>query len=98
MKYLLSIYLLFASAYSYALDVPALRDQVTDLAGVVDSSTHQSIVEMLQAFENKTSDQIAILTIPSLEDETLETYTTKVFDAWKLGQKGKDNGILFLIA
>jgi len=61
-------------------------------------SARARIGEELRAFERSDSTQIAILTIPSLEGESLEDYSIKVAEAWKIGQKGKDNGVLLLLA
>lgn len=53
---------------------------------------------VLKAHEDSTSNQVVGLTIPSLQGETLEDYSIKVAETWKLGQKDKDNGVLLLIA
>ena len=52
---------------------------------------------LLKAHEDKTSNQIAVLTLPTLDGESVEGYATRVFEAWKLGQKGKDNGVLVVV-
>lgn len=52
----------------------------------------------LAAFEQETTHQIAVLTVPSLEGEPIEAFSLRVAEAWKLGQKGLDNGILLLVA
>ncbi len=52
----------------------------------------------LRAFEQTDSTQIVILTIPSLEGEVIEDFSIKVADSWKIGQAGKDNGIIFIVA
>jgi uncharacterized protein len=51
----------------------------------------------LQAFDLSDSTQIAILTIDSLDGDPLEDFSIRVVDQWKIGQKGKDNGVLFLV-
>lgn len=86
------------SAISQALEVPALAGRITDTAGLLDANTKQQYTAMLEAHEAKTGNQIAVLTLASLEGENLEAFTTKVFRAWKLGQKDKNNGVLLLIA
>ncbi|MGD8448912.1 MAG: TPM domain-containing protein, partial [Desulfobacterales bacterium] len=53
----------------------------------------------LQELEQKTTAQLVVLTIKSLEGESIEDFSIKIaHDKWKLGQKGKDNGVLFLIS
>jgi uncharacterized protein len=78
--------------------VPALSGRVGDLAHVLPASTVESLSTQLAAHETKTSNQVAVLILPSLEDEPLEEFSHRVATAWKLGQKGTDNGVLFLVA
>ncbi|TGN21001.1 TPM domain-containing protein [Leptospira idonii] len=81
-----------------AIDVPKLTRQVTDNAGVLSAETVAKLEIKLKSFEETTSNQIAVLTIPSLEGDTIEGAAIQVFDAWKLGQKDKDNGVLLIIS
>ena len=81
-----------------ALDVPYLTGRITDNADLLDVSTRQQYSALLEAHERKTGNQIAVLTVSSLEGESLEEFATKVFRVWKLGQKNKNNGVLVLIA
>lgn len=72
---------------------------VVDLAGIVDDATENRLNGYLQELEQKTSAQLVVLTISSLEGESIEDVSIRIaHDKWKLGQKGKDNGVLFLIA
>lgn len=89
------IVLVFGSAQ--ALEVPYLSGRIVDEANIIDASTEQNLTQALKSLEDQTSDQIAVLTVPSLEGDSLEDFTTRVFQKWQLGQKGKDNGILFLV-
>ncbi len=81
----------------FGLNVPPLKARVTDLAGVISPTERMRLEEKLYYFETQTSNQIAVLIIPSLEDESLEEYSIKVTDAWKLGEPAKENGVLLLI-
>jgi uncharacterized protein len=81
-----------------ALDVPDPTGYVNDRAGLLSQNVELKLEQFLREFENSDSTQITILTIPTLEDETLEGYALKVFESWKIGQLGKDNGALLLIA
>lgn len=81
-----------------ALDVPALQGYVNDYANMISPAVRQKIVEELKAFEQSDSTQLVILTVPSLEGDTIEDFAIKVAETWKIGQKGKDNGILFVVA
>lgn len=85
---------------SHAIDVPEKPpNYVVDLAGIIDDATENRLNGYLQELEQKTTAQLVVLTIPSLEGESIEDFSiTLANDKWKLGQKGKDNGVLFLIA
>jgi len=89
---------LLASVAIHALDVPYLTGRVTDNAELLDAGVRQQLSARLEAHERKTGNQIAVLTLPSLEGENLEDYSNRVFRAWGLGQKNKNNGVLLLIA
>lgn len=90
--------LLLLAAPLAALDVPFLSGRVNDLANLIPADARQRIEQKLAGFEQQTGVQIAVLTIPSLEGEPIEDFSLRVVEAWKLGKKGKDNGVLFLIA
>ena len=81
-----------------ALEVPPLTGRVVDLAHVLPSSTAAQLSERLQAHEDKTTNQLAVLIVPSLEGEPLFDFSHGVASSWKLGQKGTDNGALLLVA
>lgn len=83
---------------SWALDVPPLTGRVVDLAHVLPPEIASSLNRDLETHESKTSNQLAVLTLPSLEGEPLESFSHRVATTWKLGQKGTDNGVLLLIA
>jgi len=96
---LLLIFLfLFLPLTAYSLDVPGLQGYVNDYAGMISPSAKSRIEEELRAFEQSDSTQIVILTIPSLRGENIEEFGIEVGEAWKIGQQGKDNGILFIVS
>ncbi len=90
--------LLLFNLTAFGLDVPPLKRHVTDLAGILTPSELNRLEENLIAFENETSNQIAVLIINSLEGEPIEQYSIRVADQWKLGTADRDNGVLLLIA
>lgn len=92
------ILFLFLTISNYAFPVPELRRQVTDLAGILSPSTISQLELTIANHERETSNQIAVLTIPTLEGEVISDVAIQVFDEWKLGQKSKNNGVLLLIA
>ena len=65
---------------------------------MLSQTTRLKLEQFLRDFEKSDSTQIVVLTIPSLENEALEDFSLKVFGDWKVGQAGKDNGALLLIA
>ena len=81
-----------------ALDIPPVTGRVVDLAHVLPPATVQSLTARLEAHEGRSSNQVAVLIVPSLEGESLEEFTHRVATAWKLGRKGTDNGVLLLVA
>ncbi len=81
-----------------ALEVPQLKGRVNDLADMLSSQSEQEIESMLKQLEQTDSTQIVLLTIPSLAGDVLESFSMKVVEKWKIGQKGLDNGALLLIA
>ncbi len=83
---------------AHALDVPPLRGYVNDYANMMSGQTRAKLEGELKAFERSDSTQLVVLTIPSLQGEALEEFSIKVAEAWKIGQKGKDNGIILLVA
>jgi uncharacterized protein len=86
-----------AAAAAGAVDVPYLTGRVVDNAEILKPETRERIGAIAKAHEDKTTDQIAVLTVPTLGGESVEEYAGRVFQAWKLGQKGKDNGVLVLV-
>jgi uncharacterized protein len=98
------IFLLFALAVLFlpvsarALDVPKLEGYVNDYAGMISPQAKGELEGELAGFERTDSTQIVILTVPSLEGDTIEDFGIRVADAWKIGQKNKDNGVIFIVS
>lgn len=82
----------------FALEVPQLRARVNDYANMLSPAVSQRLEQELADFEKSDSTQIVVLTINSLEGETLEEYSIKVAEAWRIGQAKQDNGAILLIA
>jgi uncharacterized protein len=97
---LLLILVSFAPPISAEVRVPSQPpNYVVDLAGVIDSNAEASLNSYLKELELKTSAQVVVLTITSLDGQSIENFSINLaHDQWKLGQKGKDNGVLLLIA
>jgi uncharacterized protein len=95
---LLGLAVLLTDFTALAADLPALTGRVVDNAGMIDAATEAALTQKLADFETKSTDQIVVATIPSLDGEEIEPYATRLFNAWKLGQAGKNNGVLVLVA
>lgn len=78
--------------------VPPLKSRVTDLTGTLSASEVNQLEQKLAAFETKKGSQIAVLIVPTTQPETIEQYSIRVAEAWKLGRKGIDDGALLVIA
>jgi len=90
--------LCYLPSASYGLDVPRLQSYVNDYGRMISPSAKSRLEEGLRAFEQSDSTQIVILTIPSLQGENIEEFGIKVAEAWKIGQKGKDNGAILIVS
>jgi len=99
MKRLLLILLVLSAPVTVrGLDVPPLKGYVNDYGNILSPSARQRLENELSAFEKSDSTQIVVLTIPSLEGEVLEEYSIRVAEQWKIGHKGKDNGVILLVS
>jgi len=92
------LFLCLATAAWAEVAVPVLTARVTDLTGTLSATQRGALEGQLQAIETRSTSQIAILMVPTTQPESIEQYSIRVVDAWKLGQKGKDNGLLLLVA
>ncbi len=81
-----------------AFEVPKRADgYVTDRAEFLSPSAKAGLETTLRVFDEKTSNQVVVATFPSLEGDSLEDFSMRLAEAWKAGQKKKDNGVIFLI-
>ena len=78
--------------------VPPLQAPVTDLADLVEERTEARLNTALRALRDSGGSQVAVLTVPTLDGEPIESWSMKVVEAWKLGTAKDDRGVLFLIA
>ncbi len=78
--------------------VPPLQARVTDLSSTLDARQRAALEARLAAFEQAKGSQIAVLLVPSTAPETIEQYAIRVAEAWKLGRKGVDDGLLIVVA
>jgi uncharacterized protein len=81
-----------------ALEVPYLTGRVNDHAGMLTETERERIEAKLAALETGAGAQVAVLTVESLDGEAIEAYALRVAEAWQLGRKGRDDGVLLLVA
>lgn len=90
--------LLLTAAPLMALEVPQLTARVNDHAAILSPATVAQLENSLSLFEQEQSTQIVVLTVPSLEGDSLEDFSLRVAEKWRIGQEDKDNGALLVIA
>lgn len=78
--------------------IPPLQARVTDLTGTLTANQQTALEEKLTAFEQRKGAQVAVLLVPTTRPETIEQYSIRVADSWKLGREETDDGALLLIA
>jgi uncharacterized protein len=88
--------LLLARA-AFAVEVPPLDGRVNDRAALLSPDARAGLERKLAEYEASSGHQFAVLTMPSLDGETLEAFSLRVVERWKLGRKGKDDGLLMVV-
>jgi uncharacterized protein len=78
--------------------VPPLKARVTDLTGTLSGTQQQDLERRLREFESRKGSQIAVLMLPSTQPETIEEYSIRVADAWKIGRARVDDGVILVVA
>jgi uncharacterized protein len=90
--------LLTAAGAQEFVQVPPLQARVTDKAGMLNANQRTALENVLKEYEERTGSQIAILLISKTEPEAIEQFSIRVYDEWKLGRKGIDDGVLLVVA
>jgi uncharacterized protein len=94
----LALALLWTGIAAAEVPVPALSARVTDLTGTLDAGQRAALEARLEAFEREKGSQVVVLIVPTTQPETIEQYAIRVADAWKIGRKDIDDGVLLLVA
>ncbi len=87
-----------APAHAAALKFPALTGRVVDDAHVLPADEQARLTQKLADLESRTSRQLVVVTVPSLQGDDIADYGYKLGRQWQIGQKGTNNGTLFIIA
>ena len=83
---------------SYAIVSKTSNFYVNDSAKVLSNEAEDYIVNMNRKLEEKTGAQIVVVTVNNLENKSIEDYATELFRNYGIGNKEKNNGILFLVS
>jgi uncharacterized protein len=82
----------------WAAEIPPLKARVTDLTNTLSAQQRGALEQTLAEFEARKGAQVAVLMVPTTQPETVEQYAVRVQEAWKLGRKGVDDGVLLVVA
>lgn len=78
--------------------IPPLAARVTDLTGTLSAQQKGELESRLAAFEAKRGSQIAVLVLPTTKPEEIEQFSIRLAEAWKVGRKGVDDGVILVVA
>jgi uncharacterized protein len=92
------ILLLFFTAVRAQVEIPELSHRVTDLTGTLSAQQVAALENSLAVFETKKGSQIAILIVPTTEPEDIAQFGIRVAEAWKIGRKNVDDGVILIVA
>ncbi len=81
-----------------ALDAPEMNGPVNDLALIMNSAEKSELTSYLQAVSDQTGVQVAVLTVDSLKGDSIEAFSMRVAEKWKLGNKEKDTGAILVVS
>lgn len=96
--FLLVVAVLAGVAFAADPTFPALTGRVVDAAGILKPEERTNLEAQLKAYEDKTSDQVVVATVPTLQGLTIEDYGNRLFRSWAIGQAKTNNGALLLVA
>ena len=94
----LAALVLCLASLAFALDFPPQTGRVVDQANIMTAQSRTDLEAKLKGLEDKSSIQLVVATVKSLQGSDVETYANGLFRSWKLGEAKKNNGVLLLIA
>jgi uncharacterized protein len=96
--WLLALALLVSTAAAEEPEIPSPRGFVNDFAGAIDAATRVQLEGLIGELQRKTGAEIAVVTVESTKPLSPFDYAMRIAETWKPGEKGKDNGVVFLVA
>lgn len=94
----IAVSMIDAGQAAAALKLPEPGGYVNDFAGMLSSQTVDEFEAKLAQYEKETGNEIAVVTVENLQGTTVEDFAVRLFEKWQIGKKGKDNGVLLLVA
>lgn len=98
MRKILFVLLAFMSLFSAEISLPEFTGRVVDEANILTKGTKDSLTATLEAHEKATTNQIVVVTLKSLHNYSIESYSLALARKWEIGKKDKDNGVLLVVA
>src|ERR1700716_3735022 len=95
---ILALVICWAVAAAADIAVPPLSGRVVDQTGTLSSGDIDSLTQTLKALELRKGSQVAVLIVPTTQPETIEQYSIRVAEAWKIGRRKIDDGALLVVA
>ena len=90
--------LAFVAVAAAQIAIPPLKSPVTDLTGTLDARQRSALEQTILEFEKRKGAQIAVLMLPTTQPESVAQFAVRTQEAWKIGRKGIDDGVLLVIA
>jgi uncharacterized protein len=91
-------FLIFAAEAAAVPSFPALTGRVVDNAGLLSEAEEKQLRVLLEQHENETTDQVVVVTLTSLQGYEIADYGYQLGRHWRIGQAGRDNGVLLIVA
>lgn len=98
LAFVVALFVLGAPYTRAEIPVPPLTARVTDETGTLTSDQKAALEQSLKAFESRKGTQISVLVVPTTEPESIEQFSMRVVEQWKLGRKNVDDGALLIVA
>jgi len=95
---LIGFFCFSSSLLAQEASFPSPRGYINDFANLIEDEDAQKLNALAAALEQKTTAQLAVVTLKTTEPYEIQDYSVRLFEQWKIGQAGKDNGILLLVA
>ncbi len=94
----LSLVLFFSAGLRAEVELPQLKGRVNDQAGLLATAEQAQLERQLSEYEKSTGHQFVFVSVPSLEGDAIESFSIRLAEQWKLGDKERDDGLLFIVA